>query len=129
MNEGIKNKRIDIRVSTEELEKIKQKAHGYQSVSAYMIDAALNFDDRLGRQRLAAIDEWAALYVQYKKDINGIGNNLNQLAHYANQMNRLGLADTKVLEENHKMMESWIEIAKVLVRGNENLRKAIVSGG
>lgn len=81
-NQGIKNKRFEIRASIEEKEALFQKAEklGYSSVASYILDAALkkelkNYD--IEYKMFHLIND---LYAEFGR----IGNNINQIAKHLN---------------------------------------------
>lgn len=125
MSERKKNKRLYIRISDEEEKAIKAKAKKYPSLSAYVLDAALHFDDRQGILKIETMEKWAALYLEKKNLLSNIASNINQLAHYANQCKNIGVVNEKVLVEIEATVKEWNCLAQSIISENREIVNAI----
>lgn len=120
-----KTRRKEVRFTDDEYKIMAKKAERYESISAYIRDAALNFNEKSGMVQILYAEEWAKLFVEYRSQISAIGNNINQLAHYANQCQKVGLIQDKVVEESSSLMREWLDIAKKFVVMDRTLRDSL----
>lgn len=123
---GIKNnktKQLHIRVTENQEKAIKEKAKNYPSLSGYILDAALHFDDKNGIRKLEVIESWASEFQKWKNSISHMASNINQMAHYCNQCKSNGILNQDIVEENNRIIQEWntysaeiIEFQKWLVK-------------
>lgn len=125
MRKMTKKNQLNIRLSDEEEMAIKAKAKNYPSVSAYILDAALHFDDRQGILKLETMEKWAALYMEKKNLLSNIAGNINQLAHYANQCKNMGVVNENLLVEIETTLKEWNCFAQRIVSDNRDIVNAI----
>lgn len=101
-----KKARIEIRLTTEEKEQIIKDAGGTQKVSSYIRRKLLG----KGSQLINPVDLIKhADQVTYQ--INKIGNNINQLAKYANQRKE---TDDQILQNFNKHLNEYVKQQKEL---------------
>ena len=81
-----KIKYCKLRLSEEEARIFQEKARHYDSVSAMVRNAVINFDDQATLGKYDAIMEMITLYKRYQRDLALVGNNLNQVVKNANQL-------------------------------------------
>lgn len=99
-----RNKRITIRISTQEKESLEKfkKSNGYKSwlemLEANKTDLSKNFE--LDKQTISTIN-----------NLHQIGNNINQLAKYMNSVNYLS---GDQLERQLKLVDKLIKLKKEL---------------
>lgn len=123
---GIKNnktRQLHIRVTEIQEKQIKEKAKNYPSLSGYILDAALHFDDKNGIRKLEVIESWASEFQKWKNSISHIASNINQMTHYCNQCKSNGMLNQDVVEESNRIIQEWntysseiIEFQKWLVK-------------
>jgi hypothetical protein len=122
-NEGMKNKTkyIKLRVTEDEKADIVRMAAGYSSVSAFILDAARHFDDRLGQRKLEAMDRFAEQFTGMERTVAGVANNINQLAHYANSMRLMDRAQPGVIAEFNRLTDEWNSLLKLYITENKRI--------
>ncbi len=81
---GNKDQVIRLRVSGAERDLFEAKAANYGSISAMIRDAVAHYDDTLMKRRIESMNLLYPLISKHESDLNRIGNNLNQVAHYCN---------------------------------------------
>ena len=81
---GNKDQIVKLRVSGAERDMFETKAANYGSISAMIRDAVANYDDTLMKRRIESMNLLYPLISKHESDLNRIGNNLNQIAHYCN---------------------------------------------
>ena len=99
MKNSNKTHRIFVRVSDKELEELKEKSKNYPTLSSFVLDACFKFDDELGIKRLERLRLWSEDFHSFKTEISKIGANINQLAHYVNNLQKTGVFLPSVLDE------------------------------
>jgi len=83
---GNKDQIVKLRVSNAERELFEAKAANYGSISAMIRDAVAHYDDTLIKRRIESMNLLYPLISKHEADLNRIGNNLNQIAHYCNML-------------------------------------------
>ena len=81
---GNKDQVIRLRVSGAERDMFEAKAANYGGISAMIRDAVAHYDDTLMKRRIESMNLLYPLISKHEADLNRIGNNLNQVAHYCN---------------------------------------------
>lgn len=81
-----KTKRIEVRLDEKELSLFKEKGKNYSSVGAMIRDAIKVFDDKMAIKKFDTINLLYEKMLEHHRNLKAIGNNINQLAHYANQL-------------------------------------------
>lgn len=120
-----KTKQLHIRITEEQEKCIKTKALNYPTLSGYILDAALNFDDKNGIRKIEVIEAWASEYQKWKNSIANISSNINQLAHYCNQCRINGVLNHSIVEENNLLLKEWNTLSKDIVEFQKWLIKYI----
>lgn len=116
-----RTKRIDIRVTPEELQAIKAKAAEYPSVTALIIDAIQDFDTRKGRNAIDRMIEFAQAAQKFETAQARIGTNVNQIAHALNlyEYNQVSLVDIKevadAIDESNKLNKEIIKSLRRII--------------
>lgn len=116
-----KVKRLEIRLTEDELEFLKQKAKGYPSISSFLLDAVKSHDSRRGRNRIDTMIRFSDLMDKSDADLSRIGNNINQIAHAFNRQLRVSLDTRLVIEE--KFLDLVLEAKTLLYEMILELRK------
>ena len=88
---------IRLRVSSAEREMFEAKAADYGGISAMIRDAVAHYDDTLMKRRIESMNLLYPLISQHSADLNRIGNNLNQVAHYCNLLAANGEYNLQVI--------------------------------
>jgi len=125
MNKKNKSKRVYIRVTEDELNKLKDKGKNYPTLSFFIIDACMKFDDGLGIMRLKKIQGWTKDYLVYRSEINRIGNNLNQISHYLNKLQSTGVIVPDSISEIKHVQDDLSSLFKSILKSNMNFEKMV----
>ena len=94
---GNKNQIVKLRVSGAERDMFEAKAVNYSSISAMIRDAVAHYDDTLMKRRIESMNLLYPLISKHESDLNRIGNNLNQIAHYCNLLATNGEYNMQVI--------------------------------
>lgn len=82
---------IKIRMTREEIERIKEKSASYTSVSHFIRSAVAEHSGVGAKQKLELIRELGGFYREFRNDLSHIGGNLNQSVRRANELSAAGL--------------------------------------
>lgn len=100
-----RDKRLWIRISRKEEEEIKQKARQMgATVSRYI-------RTRIFKKSEASVinaAEYLSAYREGVRELKAIGNNVNQLARYANYIQNAGQFQPVVIEEMNELLRDFI---------------------
>lgn len=88
---GKKLKKVEVRVTIDEYNLLKEKSKRYQSLSSFLLDAAKNHDERRGRNRIDTMIKFSELMSESDTSIARIGNNINQIARAIHRQNIEGI--------------------------------------
>lgn len=83
--QGNKIKRLEIRLSEQEFQHIKNHSKGYSSMSSFVLDAVKNHDPRRGKNRIDTMIKFSELMEKSDVSLSRLGNNINQIAHAINR--------------------------------------------
>lgn len=122
-----KTHRIFVRVSDDELEKLKEKSRNYPTLSSFVLDACFNFDDELGIKRLEKLRLWSEDFTSFQNEIIRISNNVNQLAHYTNNLKLTGVLLPGVLKEIIQIENDYNLLMTKILNSNMNFKKCAKS--
>lgn len=109
---------INLRLTTSEMELLKQKSKAHKSLSSYIIDTCLSADDNLTINKLKFLEEWAEKYISYKNEFSHQNNNLNQLTKY---FHSTSVVKEKALEEIILLLNSLLLLNERISSENENI--------
>ena len=85
MNDNNRKHVCKVRLNDEEMQLFQKKAQSYGGNTSAMIrDAVAHYDDTLMKRRIESMNLLYPLISKHEADLNRIGNNLNQVAHYCN---------------------------------------------
>ncbi len=114
MKQKKKTKQIHIRLTEEQDKLLRSKALNYTSLTDFLIDAALAFNEKKGRRGIDTMIEFSTYYEEYRTDISRIGNNINQIAHTLH-----------IMKKNNKVIDSSCFIEEVQ-KAKETLENLLV---
>lgn len=97
MNRRIK--RLELRLTEQEAEFIKEKSKPYSSVSHYIREAVAEYSDTDAKTRLELVNEIGRLYREYHNELFHLSANLNQVVKRANELAVAGLLSRTYLEK------------------------------
>ena len=115
--------RIYIRVSEDELNLLKTKSTNYPTLSSFVLDACMKYDDELGLQRLERLRLWAQDYKSFEYEISKISNNINQLAHYVNNLQKSGVLLPNIIDEIVRVQSEYNILMSNLLKSNLSYKK------
>lgn len=101
-----KTKQINVRLTEAEFVDLKNNAVNYKNLSAYILDACSNFDDRSTIKRIDFLNSWAEEFKKYKSDLSHLGVNINQLTHYINTQINMGIYTSTAIQSEVSLLES-----------------------
>ena len=127
MKTEYKNKQINLRLTEKEYFKLKEKAVNYPTLSSYILDACLNFDDELGIKRLEKLRLWSEDFTSFQNEIIRISNNVNQLAHYTNNLKLTGVLLPGVVNEIIQIENDYNLLMTEILNSNMNFKKCAKS--
>lgn len=92
MREKKKNRNIrrKVQFNEDEYKVLLEKSKNYSSQSAMIRDAIKVFNDKSAIKKLDTLNQLDKKMDEYHRELSAIGNNINQLAHYANQLQKIG---------------------------------------
>lgn len=93
-----RNKRIELRLTEQEADYIREKSMNYSSTSHYIREAISEFSDTDARKRLELINELGVLYKAYHNELYHISANLNQAMKRANELAVAGILTISYIE-------------------------------
>ena len=82
---------IKIRMTREEMERIKENSASYTSVSHFIRSAVAEHSGVGAKQKLELIRELGDFYREFRSGLSHIGSNLNQSVRRANELSAAGL--------------------------------------
>lgn len=115
---NIKDRRIFVRVTDTEYSDLKKKAENYPTLSSFVLDACMNFDDALGIKRLDIIRNWSDDYSKFESELHKIGSNINQLAHQVNKLSSIGVVSPDLFLELQKQYGNLIDLLSQITKSN-----------
>ena len=77
---------LHIRLTKDELNLFKKKSASYKNTSAMIIDSVKHFDDNIAIKKIDMLNNVSRLILLRERELSGIGNNINQIARYLNQL-------------------------------------------
>ena len=86
-----KTKHLDLRLSEEENERVRDLAKDYPSISCFVRDAGWHFDGKLHLNKLEYIDKKYRVLLSLKNEVSHLSGNLNQLIQYTNRCINMGV--------------------------------------
>lgn len=121
--------RIEILFTDTELERLKERAKGFSSISSYIRLAIAEFSDRDMKSRMDAVELMTAFYRRHRDELGWAGGNLNQAMKRANELAVAGLLNEAYYKEVllpsiqqikgaiDKMIAEHSDIVSMTVRG------------
>lgn len=124
---GKKTEELHLRITKSEKLRLAEKAKNYPSLSSYILDAAMQFDDKLGIKKIDLINDFAQVYNAHNIELNRVGVNLNQLAKYTNMKLKLGdYEDISILIQLQITLNECLTVLKSIKKAeNKVFRQSI----
>ena len=94
-----RTKHFQLRLTTDEAIRLKEKAASHPSVSCYIRTALKEYSDINAKQRLELINDLGAFYRKFQNELSWAGGNLNQSVKKANELSVAGLLAPSYLQE------------------------------
>ena len=105
-----KTKHLDLRLSEEENERLRDLAKDYPSISSFVLDACWHFDGKLHLNKLEYIDKKYRVLLSLKNEVSHLSGNLNQLIQYTNRCINMGVyLENTSAEELEKELKDIIK--------------------
>lgn len=86
-----RTERIELRLTPEEAQFIREKSASCQSISQYIRMAVREYSDIDARKKLDMIKDLTELCVKFRDDLAWAGGNLNQAMKHANELAKVDL--------------------------------------
>lgn len=87
----MKSKQIHLRVSDEELDKLRNLSKPYPTLSSFILDACWHFDAAKHVNKIKYLDEKIEILNGFRNEVSKIGTNFNQLVQYTNRCISMGI--------------------------------------
>ena len=94
-----RTKYIKIRMTREEMERIKEKSASYTSVSHFIRSAVAEHSGVGAKQKLELIRELGGFYREFRNGLSHVGGNLNQSVKRTNELSSAGLLPSGYVTE------------------------------
>ena len=108
-----KTKYLKIRISDDELIKLKNLSQDYPSLSSYVLDACWHFNGKRHLKKIEFLSEKYQLIVDLRSDLNRLAANLNQLVQYTNSCIKMGIyldnTSSEVLRIQNELLNCLLE--------------------
>lgn len=128
-NNELKNKFLKLRVSSDELDKLKSLSKDYPSLSSYILDACWHFNSKRHIKKLEYIEQKYDLIVKLRSDINHLSANLNQLVIYTNNCIKMGVylnnTSNEVIRIQSELLECLSKYKSEIRKLENDLKKAV----
>ena len=118
----MKNQRtkvFQLRLTSDELLNLKEKAVSYQSVSNYIRKAVEEFTHVDVKQQIEMMQDLCAFYRKFQNELSWAGSNLNQSVKRANELAVAGLLSPGYV--NEVLLPSIQDVQNILKRIKDDL--------
>ena len=118
----MKNQRtkvFQLRLTSDELLNLKEKAVPYQSVSNYIRQAVQEFTHVDVRQQIEMMQDLCAFYRKFQNELSWAGSNLNQSVRRVNELAVAGLLSPGYV--NEVLLPSIQDVQNILKRIKDDL--------
>ena len=118
----MKNQRtkvFQLRLTSDELLNLKEKAVPYQSVSNYIRQAVQEFTHVDVRQQIEMMQDLRAFYRKFQNELSWAGSNLNQSVRRVNELAVAGLLSPGYV--NEVLLPSIQDVQNILKRIKDDL--------
>ena len=118
----MKNQRtkvFQLRLTSDELLNLKEKAVPYQSVSNYICKAVEEFTHVDVKQQIEMMQDLCAFYRKFQNELSWAGSNLNQSVKRANELAVAGLLSPGYV--NEVLLPSIQDVQNILKRIKDDL--------
>ena len=118
----MKNQRtkvFQLRLTSDELLNLKEKAVPYQSVSNYIRQAVQEFTHVDVRQQIEMMQDLCAFYQKFQNELSWAGSNLNQSVRRVNELAVAGLLSPGYV--NEVLLPSIQDVQNILKRIKDDL--------
>lgn len=113
-----REKRLIIRLTDEEMKQLTKFSNGFTSVSNYVRVSCL----QKGKYLINPI-EYLKVIDNLIPEMKRIGNNINQIARYANFLEKEGQGRSEILQEFNSLLSQYIEIENGIYEQNSKILK------
>ena len=120
-----KSKFLKLRVSIDELDKLKELSKEYPSLSSYVLDACWNFNSKLHMNKLEFLTEKYDLIISLRSDLNHLAANFNQLVQYTNSCIKMGVYLDNTSQEVLRIQNELLNCLLEYKQKNKQLEKQL----
>lgn len=129
MTKIIKTSRINLRLSADELDRLRELSKDYSSLSAFILDACWHYNRKTDYGILNYFDERCKLIAKFRPELNHLGGNLNQLIQYTNHCMIMGIYQENTAEEikrvQNEILDCLLNIKAEFMNLEKDFRKVI----
>lgn len=120
-----KSKFLKLRVTIDELDKLKELSKEYPSLSSYVLDACWNFNSKLHMNKLEFLTQKYDLIISLRSDLNHLAANLNQLVQYTNSCIKMGVYLDNTSQEVIRIQNELLNCLLEYKQKNKQLEKQL----
>lgn len=114
-----RTERIELRLTPEEAQFIREKATACQSISQYIRMAVREFSDIDARKKLDMIKDLTELCVKFRDELAWAGGNLNQAMKHANELAKVGILNKEYM--TNTVLPTVLSTSKVVAEVKQQL--------
>lgn len=122
-----KSKFLKLRVTIDELDKLKELSKEYPSLSSYVLDACWNFNSKLHMNKLEFLTQKYDLIISLRSDLNHLAANLNQLVQYTNSCIKMGVyldnTSQEVIRIQNELLNCLLEYKQKNIQLEKQLKQ------
>lgn len=121
-----KLKQINIRLTEEDFSFFKEKGKNYPSMSALITDSVKQFNTSGGANKIEALNSWAIEFSAFKVELSRIGNNINQVAHYANILQTQQIVPDETMNVFIEKISEYNNLLKKMTELQEKFTRKVI---
>lgn len=119
-------KQINIRLTEEDFSLFKKKGKDYQSMSSMIIDSVKEFNTAGGSNKIETLNSWSTEFSAFKVELSRIGNNINQVAHYANILQTQQIFPDDIMKVFTEIITEYNTLLKRIAELQNKFTKKII---
>lgn len=119
-------KQINIRLTEEDFSLFKKKGKDYQSMSSMIIDSVKEFNTAGGSNKIETLNSWSTEFSAFKVELSRIGNNINQVAHYANILQAQQIFPDDIMKVFTEIITEYNTLLKRIAELQNEFTKKII---
>ena len=115
-----KTSRLYVRLSDDELDRLRDLSKDYPSISSFVLDACWHFNGPRHFAKLDYLDQQFTLIKNFRSDLSHLAANFNQLVQYTNNCIKMGIYLPNTADEVVRLQD---ELVKCMVSYNRVINK------